>query len=44
VVNVDGGTDYCSIWVGIDGYSNALGGNLVQAGIDCDIDASGQPN
>jgi hypothetical protein len=44
--NVDGGDDYCSIWIGIDGDPSqdpAGANNLLQAGIEAKVDASGIP-
>jgi hypothetical protein len=40
--NVDGGDDCCSVWVGIDGTN--LNGDLLQAGIETDVDGSGNQN
>jgi hypothetical protein len=45
LTNVDGNTDYCMIWVGIDGdptISPHLANNLVQAGTLLTVDATGQ--
>ena len=44
MVSADGGMDFCSIWVGIDGDGSInpnLVNNLVQAGIEVDADGSG---